>query len=77
MPRNEDDMDVTEDQDQLEEELPDKPESWSSEAYFTNANYQAKRFVFLLFINRTLFLPILFCLLILIRFQTDWLNRLG
>jgi DNA mismatch repair protein MLH1 len=27
-------------------------ESWSAEAYFTNANYQAKKIVFLLFINR-------------------------
>jgi len=35
-----------------EQEEPDRPEAWSAEAYFTNANYQAKKFVFLLFINR-------------------------
>ncbi|KAJ4468792.1 histidine kinase-like ATPase [Lentinula aciculospora] len=29
-------------------------ESWSSEVYFTNANYQAKKMVFLLFINSRL-----------------------
>jgi len=40
------------DEDEHEQEEPDKPESWSAEAYFTNANYQAKKFVFLLFINR-------------------------
>lgn len=28
------------------------PESWTAETYFTNANYQAKKMVFLLFINR-------------------------
>jgi DNA mismatch repair protein MLH1 len=48
-PQNEDDMDVTEDH---EVEPPDQPESWSAEVYATNANYQAKKFVFLLFINR-------------------------
>ncbi|KAH7922709.1 DNA mismatch repair protein MutL [Leucogyrophana mollusca] len=32
----------------------DDPESWSAEAYFTNANYQAKKTVFLLFINHRL-----------------------
>ncbi|EIW77203.1 DNA mismatch repair protein MutL [Coniophora puteana RWD-64-598 SS2] len=32
----------------------DDPESWSSEAYFTNANYQAKKTTFLLFINHRL-----------------------
>jgi DNA mismatch repair protein MLH1 len=42
-------MDVTEDH---EVEPPDQPESWSAEVYATNANYQAKKFVFLLFINR-------------------------
>jgi DNA mismatch repair protein MLH1 len=45
-----DDMDV--DEDGQEQEEPEQPESWSAEAYFTNANYQAKKFVFLLFINR-------------------------
>jgi len=34
------------------EEDNDEPESWSAETYFTNANYQAKKMVFLLFINR-------------------------
>ena len=28
------------------------PESWNAEAHFTNANYQAKKMVLLLFINR-------------------------
>lgn len=32
----------------------DGPTSWSAEAYFTNANYHAKKTVFLLFINRKL-----------------------
>ena len=27
-------------------------ESWNAVSYFTNANYQAKKIVFLLFINR-------------------------
>ncbi|KAF5345184.1 hypothetical protein D9758_009705 [Tetrapyrgos nigripes] len=31
-----------------------KPESWTSEAYFTNANYQSKKTIFLLFINHRL-----------------------
>lgn len=35
----------------------DVEETWSAEAFFTNANYQAKRFVFLLFINRKLSHP--------------------
>lgn len=30
----------------------DKPESWKAEAHFTNANYQSKKTIFLLFINR-------------------------
>lgn len=30
----------------------DDPEAWTAEAHFTNANYQAKKTVFLLFINR-------------------------
>jgi DNA mismatch repair protein MLH1 len=54
-PRDEEAMDVAQDQDQ---ELPDQPELWSAVAYFTNADYQAKKFVFLLFINCTLFLPL-------------------
>ncbi|KIM85752.1 hypothetical protein PILCRDRAFT_816958 [Piloderma croceum F 1598] len=32
----------------------DDPESWIAEAHFTNANYQAKKLVFLLFINHRL-----------------------
>ena len=58
-------MDVVEGEDQLDEpELPDQPESWSAEAYFTSTNYQAKKVVFLLFINRTSFLPPRFRLLV-------------
>ena len=34
------------------EEDNDESESWSAESYFTNTNYQAKKMVFLLFINR-------------------------
>ena len=34
------------------EEDSDESESWSAESYFTNTNYQAKKMVFLLFINR-------------------------
>lgn len=30
----------------------DDAESWTADAYITNANYQAKKMVFLLFINR-------------------------
>ncbi|THU96853.1 DNA mismatch repair protein MutL [Dendrothele bispora CBS 962.96] len=33
---------------------PKTPESWTSEAYFTNANYQSKKTIFLLFINHRL-----------------------
>jgi DNA mismatch repair protein MLH1 len=40
------------DNDEEEEEDRDDPESWTAEAHFTNANYQAKKTVFLLFINR-------------------------
>lgn len=49
-PAQNDDMDLDENG-QGQEEL-NQPDSWSAEAYFTNANYQAKKFVFLLFINR-------------------------
>jgi DNA mismatch repair protein MLH1 len=38
--------------DDADEDEDDDSESWSAEAYFTNANYQAKKMVFLLFINR-------------------------
>jgi DNA mismatch repair protein MLH1 len=34
----------------------DEEQSWSAEVYCTNANYQAKKTQFLLFINRTSFL---------------------
>jgi DNA mismatch repair protein MLH1 len=30
----------------------DGAESWAAEAHFTNVNYQAKKMIFLLFINR-------------------------
>jgi len=36
----------------MDEDGDDESESWTAEAHFTNANYQAKKFVFLLFINR-------------------------
>ena len=45
---NEDDDD---DEDEYDEDM-DDPESWRAEAHFTNANYQAKKTVFLLFVNR-------------------------
>jgi DNA mismatch repair protein MLH1 len=32
----------------------DDPEAWRAEAHITNANYQAKKMIFLLFINRKL-----------------------
>lgn len=32
-------------------------EAWDAEAHFTNANYQAKKMVFLLFINRKKVVP--------------------
>ncbi|KAF9068865.1 histidine kinase-like ATPase [Rhodocollybia butyracea] len=38
----------------VSEKTKDEEESWSSEVYFTNANYQAKKTVFLLFINSRL-----------------------
>jgi len=48
--RADDDMDENADA----QEEPDQPESWSAEAYITNANYHAKKCIFLLFINRKL-----------------------
>ncbi|PPQ69850.1 hypothetical protein CVT25_005491 [Psilocybe cyanescens] len=54
------DMDVDDegDEDKQEEHEDeggdDNPESWKAETYFTNANYQAKKMVFLLFINHRL-----------------------
>ncbi|KAF8899820.1 DNA mismatch repair protein MutL [Gymnopilus junonius] len=37
-----------------DDEERDDPESWDAEIYFTNVNYQAKKMVFLLFINHRL-----------------------
>lgn len=37
--------------DEEDDEVPDKS-SWDAEAHFTNANYQSKKLVLLLFINR-------------------------
>lgn len=36
----------------MDEDDSDDAESWNAASYFTNANYQAKKIVFLLFINR-------------------------
>lgn len=36
----------------MEDDEGDDPEAWKAEAHITNANYQAKKMVFLLFINR-------------------------
>ncbi|RDB30347.1 DNA mismatch repair protein Mlh1 [Hypsizygus marmoreus] len=44
----------TEDTDMDVDETTDDPESWNAEAYISNANYQAKKMVFLLFINHRL-----------------------
>jgi DNA mismatch repair protein MLH1 len=44
--KHQDDEDMEEDS-----EVADR-ESWTAEAYFTNANYQSKKMIFLLFINR-------------------------
>uniref|UniRef100_A0A8H8CGK4 DNA mismatch repair protein S5 domain-containing protein n=1 Tax=Psilocybe cubensis TaxID=181762 RepID=A0A8H8CGK4_PSICU len=58
--QTEEDMDVDgedEEEDQMQAEdtdLQSESESWSAEAYFSNANYQAKKMVFLLFINHRL-----------------------
>jgi DNA mismatch repair protein MLH1 len=41
--------------DMIEDEPEDDPESWKAIAHVTNANYQAKKMVFLLFINRKAF----------------------
>ena len=48
VPGNEEDDEMNGDS----EEDNDESESWSAESYFTNTNYQAKKMVFLLFINR-------------------------
>jgi len=40
------------DDEEVEEEELEAPTSWEVDLYFTNANYQAKKTVFLLFINR-------------------------
>lgn len=55
----------------IDDEEQKHPNSWTADILFTNANYQAKKTVFLLFINRTSHrLPL--CPLILI----DMLDRL-
>jgi DNA mismatch repair protein MLH1 len=36
----------------MEDDEADDPEAWKAEAQITNANYQAKKMIFLLFINR-------------------------
>jgi len=41
-----------EDEDAMDVDLPKGPMTWSAEVYFSNVNYQAKKMVFLLFINR-------------------------
>lgn len=38
----------------MEDNEADDPEAWKAEAYITNANYQAKKMIFLLFINHRL-----------------------
>jgi DNA mismatch repair protein MLH1 len=38
----------------MEDSDVDDPEAWTAEAHITNANYQAKKMIFLLFINRKL-----------------------
>ncbi|KAJ7151144.1 histidine kinase-like ATPase [Mycena filopes] len=43
-----------EDEDEHMEEGGDSAESWTAEAHFTNANYQSKKMIFLLFINHRL-----------------------
>ena len=44
--------DEDEDEDAMDVDLPKGPMTWSAEVYFSNVNYQAKKMVFLLFINR-------------------------
>ncbi|KNZ81633.1 DNA mismatch repair protein Mlh1 [Termitomyces sp. J132] len=46
-----------EDEDMEADEPEGDPEEWHAEAHITNANYQAKKMVFLLFINRTTYSP--------------------
>lgn len=48
----EQDPDESMDVDEEDQDM-DEKESWKAEVYFTNANYQAKKTNFLLFINRT------------------------
>ncbi len=36
----------------MDVDLPTKTTSWSAEMFFSNPNYQAKKTIFLLFINR-------------------------
>jgi len=44
--------DEDEDESAMDIDLPKGPTTWSAEVHFSNANYQAKKMVFLLFINR-------------------------
>ena len=46
---------VTTEEDADMEDDVDDPEAWKAEAHITNANYQAKKMIFLLFINRECF----------------------
>lgn len=41
-----------------EDDPEDDPEAWIAEAHFTNANYQGKKMIFLLFINRKYLSPL-------------------
>jgi DNA mismatch repair protein MLH1 len=42
-----------EEEDAMKIDFPAKSTSWSAKLHFSNANYQAKKMIFLLFINRT------------------------
>ncbi|KAL9709899.1 DNA mismatch repair protein Mlh1 [Leucoagaricus gongylophorus] len=46
--------DEDEDESAMDIDLPKGPTTWSAEVHFSNANYQAKKMVFLLFINHRL-----------------------
>jgi DNA mismatch repair protein MLH1 len=47
-------QDATAEDVEMEDSEADDPEAWKAEAHITNANYQAKKMIFLLFINRKL-----------------------
>lgn len=55
-----------------EDDSIDDPEAWKAEAHVTNANYHAKKTVFLLFINRKAFL----CRHLLVNVESVILDRL-